>query len=250
MIHVYGLDDIISMKQEIIVYNNFCSEKCYLSEIYNNITFALCASNYNISLFYNELSLEHNPTFSPTLIAQFLLKRMNNGIIDDILYPDDISELKYIYNVGNCLTSIFVLSLYIADNINFLEDYGLFLDEIYATHIIRDNKERDNIQYILNQYFLMIGDYDKVVEYAKTDIYPYFKNDIIDQLKELSFCHYIRVKYPIDYDFRTDICCICMDEMDNTTSTSKLVCGHYFHHVCISQVELCPICRGVIVYRF
>ena len=45
-------------------------------------------------------------------------------------------------------------------------------------------------------------------------------------------------------------CSICLNNVSNTTKTTKTICGHYFHSDCLNQWcksnNTCPICRKEI----
>ena len=48
-----------------------------------------------------------------------------------------------------------------------------------------------------------------------------------------------------------EICSLCLDNVDNIESTSKLSCGHHFHTECISKclernILKCPLCRNQV----
>jgi hypothetical protein len=240
---VYGLEAIIETKKEIIIYNIFCTRRIYLADIYNNITFAMMDINENISMFYNELSLEVDPTYGITLVAALILEK-NKEANENIIDTDTMNIMKDIYSIDRCLSVVFILSLYMEfdHNHEFIEEYTRFINE-YVTD------KSDNQEYLVNSCHLLTGEYQKVVLYLqKTNhlMKPY----MLSQLRIRSLEHYILIKYPIHYDFHTDNCCICLEDFDDSSiNNSTLCCGHNFHHICISSLEKCPLCREHIYIR-
>ena len=46
-----------------------------------------------------------------------------------------------------------------------------------------------------------------------------------------------------------DICCICLDPMNEYQELSWLVCGHGFHSECVFIIRnTCPLCRSELVW--
>lgn len=53
--------------------------------------------------------------------------------------------------------------------------------------------------------------------------------------------------YLQDGDELIEICSVCLDDVVNVESTSKLSCGHHFHtnciKLCLERNRTCPLCR-------
>ena len=59
--------------------------------------------------------------------------------------------------------------------------------------------------------------------------------------------HEIISSYLTNSDEFIETCSICLDDISNIESTSKLSCGHHFHtnciRLCLERNNKCPLCR-------